>query len=131
MTPCKPKLYEAFERAKAKAADGHVASLELIACYRTKVGKIMFASSGGGRPDLAYPVNVCSRVATYPTEEMEEQGLLVRLSDFADNSFVTHSRPLTLRKLVSTHPWREYSSPPRPSGESLPWAEGLQAVAIN
>ena len=25
MTPCEPKLYEAFERAKAKAADGHVA----------------------------------------------------------------------------------------------------------
>ena len=42
-----------------------------------------------------------------------------------------HSRPLTLRKLVSTHPWRECPSPPRPSGEWLPWAEGLQAVSSN
>ena len=43
----------------------------------------------------------------------------------------SHSRPLTLRNLVSTHPWRECSSPPRPSGKWLPWAEGLQAVSSN
>ena len=44
---------------------------------------------------------------------------------------LSHSRPLTLQKLHSTHPWRECSSPPRPSGEWLPWAEGLQAVSSN
>ena len=42
-----------------------------------------------------------------------------------------HSRPLTLRNRASTHPWRECPSPPRPSGEWLPWAEGFQAVSSN
>ena len=43
----------------------------------------------------------------------------------------SHSRPPTKRNRVSTHPWRECPSPPRPSGEWLPWAEGFQAVTSN
>ena len=37
-------------------------------------------------------------------------------------------RPPTTGNPHSTHPC---PSPPRPSGESLPWAEGLQALASN
>ena len=43
----------------------------------------------------------------------------------------THSHPFTLRNRASTHPRRECPSPPRPSGEWLPWAEGFQAVSSN
>ena len=43
----------------------------------------------------------------------------------------TQCRPPTTGKPHSTHPWRECPSPSRPSGEWLPWAEGLQAVSSN
>ena len=46
-------------------------------------------------------------------------------------SHAPQCRPPTTGNPHSTHPWRECPSPPRPSGESLPWAEGLQAVASN
>ena len=70
-TPCKPKLLEAYEAAKEKAAAGERPSEALQKRYRTKLGKLMFASSSGVRADLAYGVGICARCASYPTSEME------------------------------------------------------------
>ena len=70
-TPCKPKLLEAYEAAKEKAAAGEKPPEALQKRYRTKLGKLMFASSSGVRADLAYGVGICARCASYPTSEME------------------------------------------------------------
>jgi len=71
-TPCKPKLLEAYEEAKEMHADGHKPNPDLVQRYQTKLGKCMFACSTGVRADLAYPVGICARTATFPTERMEE-----------------------------------------------------------
>ena len=41
-TPCKPKLLEAYEAAKEKAASGERPTEALQKRYRTKLGKLMF-----------------------------------------------------------------------------------------
>ena len=60
-------------------------------------------------------------------EEEEDDGVVV----IAPRKPAPQCRPLTTGKPYSTHPWRECPSPTRPSGEWLPWAEGLQAVPSN
>ena len=68
-TPCRPGLLEAYEKAKELKQSP---SPEALKRYQTKLGKGLYASSAGTRPDLAYAIAVCARCATYPTEDMEK-----------------------------------------------------------
>ena len=69
-TPCKPKLLEAYERAK-EAIGTTKPSEEMHARYRTKLGKAIFMVAASVRPDLAYGVGICARCASFPTDEIE------------------------------------------------------------
>ena len=69
-SPCKANLAEAYK--EAKQVDASTVDPKLLSSYRRILGKAMFAASGGVRPDLAYPINVCARVATRPTPAMEQ-----------------------------------------------------------
>ena len=69
LTPCRPQLLEAYEKAKELKA---TPSPEALKRYQTKLGKALYASAAGARPDLAYAVGVCARCATYPSEDMEK-----------------------------------------------------------
>ena len=60
-TPCKPGLLEAYEAAKA---DTSPCDPVLVKRCQVKLGKAMFASSLGVRPDLAYPIGICARTST-------------------------------------------------------------------
>ena len=70
-TPCKPKLIEAYEHAKASIGEVKPAE-SLLSRYRTKLGKAIFMVAAGVRPDLAYGIGICARCASFPTESMEE-----------------------------------------------------------
>lgn len=89
-TPCKPKLLDAYERAKAAAADGVKPTEEAHKRYRTKLGKAMFMASAGVRPDLAYGVGICARCASYPTDEMEDHldHVIVYAAQTADDGVI-------------------------------------------
>jgi hypothetical protein len=69
-TPCKPKLLEAYERAKEAIGTAKPPE-EMHARYRTKLGKAIFMVAASVRPDLAYGVGICARCASFPTDEIE------------------------------------------------------------
>ena len=125
-----------FHKSGGTGAMTKMTGTKLVAAGLTDciLGIFTNGAGSGANADSVMVGGLATTLAPVCSSEFTQIAITINEGQTQQQAVDVHSVAPPLREIpiaLMSHPWRECPSPPRRSGESLPWAEGLQAVASN